>query len=257
MSQYALVTGASSGLGLELAKCFAKDKVNVVLVARREDRLKSICEELKGQYGIDAQYFGYDLSSIENVKALVRDLENKNLKIDYLVNNAGMGCFGTFVERSTEEILQMINLNITSLVALTRLLLPNMLERKSGHILNIGSTGGFQPGPFFSTYYATKAFVNSFSEAMTEELKGTGVQVTLSCPGPTATEFGNVAKVSDLKILDYVMMDSAKVAGQAYQAMKNSERRIIHGLGNRILAILAGWMPNSMNLKIVRNMHGF
>jgi len=197
----ALITGASSGIGLELAKIFAQNKINVVLVARSEDKLMQLAHDIKNQYGIAVAVLAKDLSDYNNSKEVFEHCNQQNIQIDYLVNNAGFGDFGFFADSDWDKQLQMINLNITTLTYLTRLFLPGMLERKYGKIMNVASTAAFQPGPTMSVYYATKAYVLHFSEAIANELEGTGVTVTALCPGATESGFQSVANLQESKMV--------------------------------------------------------
>lgn len=191
----ALITGASSGIGYELAKLFAADKINLVMVARREDRLKSLARELIGRDSIRVDTLAVDLSNIENCKAIADWCASQKITIDYLVNNAGFGDFGFFINSQWQKQLDMINVNIASLTYLTKLFLPGMVDRKFGRILNLASTASFQPGPTMSVYYATKAYVLHFSEAIGNELIKSGITVTALCHGATESEFQDVANL--------------------------------------------------------------
>ncbi len=236
MSETALITGASSGLGMEYAKLFAADKRDVVLVARRRDRLHALANELTGKRGIKAYVIAEDLVDPAAPQRIVEEVKRDGLQIDYLVNNAGFGATGLFAQTDPARELAMVQVNITALVALTRAFLPEMIQRKQGRVLNIGSTAGFQPGPFMAVYYASKAFVNSFTEALWYELRGTGVSATVSCPGATATEFSAVAGNDRTRLFKLGAMNAAEVAQQGYQAMLEGKPLVIHGLKNRILA---------------------
>src|SRR5947209_5684123 len=185
----ALITGASSGIGRELANLFARDHYDLVLVARNSSRLAQAADELQRQFGITAKSFPLDLTAGSAPQFLFEQLAREGVTIDVLVNNAGYGRLGAFAEVSAEDSLGQIQLNITALTQLTKLFLGPMLERKSGKILNVASTAGFQPGPLMAVYYATKGYVISFSEALANELHGSGVTVTCLCPGATDTEF--------------------------------------------------------------------
>jgi uncharacterized protein len=193
MKKTALITGASAGLGRELAQLFAADKHDVVLVARRRDQLEELATRLTAEHGVVASVIPADLADPASPARIVEELERRNLAIEFLVNSAGFGGTGRFFERELGRDLEMVQVNIKALVHLTGLLLPAMVARKSGRILNMGSTAGFQPGPFMATYYATKGFVNSWTEALARELRGTGVTATVVCPGATNTEFGAVS----------------------------------------------------------------
>jgi short-subunit dehydrogenase len=245
----ALITGASSGLGEQFVWLFAKQNIPMVLVARRKDRLNSLAEQVKTKHNVQVFVIEKDLSLPNAVSEIVDSIRDQKIHVEYLVNNAGFGILGRTDNISVADNLNMIDLNVRTLVHLTRALLPQMLENKSGKILNIGSTGGFQPGPYMATYFATKAFVNSFSEALSEELKSTGVTVTLSCPGPTQTEFGGRAGASGVN--SAFTAPAHVVATQAFDAMMAGRRRIIHGFGNRVIALLSELSPKCLVLPMV------
>jgi short-subunit dehydrogenase len=231
----ALVTGASAGLGTEFARLFAADGHDVVLVARRRERLDALAAELAGNgKQVRTHVIALDLGAPDAVKQLTTELARRGLEIDFLVNNAGFGKSGAFHAADEARQLEMVQLNVNTLVALTRALLPAMVARGRGRVLNIGSTAGFQPGPFMAVYYASKAFVNSFTEALWYELKGTGVTATVSCPGATATEFGEVAGNDKSRLF---MMGAARadvVARQAYKAMHAGRAMVVHGAKNKL-----------------------
>jgi uncharacterized protein len=227
----ALITGASAGLGTEFARLFAADGHDVVLVARRRERLDALAAELTG---VKAHVIAIDLGATDAVAKLVAELERRGLEIDFLVNNAGFGSSGAFHANDAARELEMVQVNVTALVGLTRALLPGMVARGRGRILNLGSTAGFQPGPFMAVYYASKAFVNSFTEALWFELKGTGVTATVSCPGATATEFGGVAGNDKSRLFRMGAARADVVARQAYRAMQAGRPMIVHGLKNKL-----------------------
>jgi hypothetical protein len=231
----ALVTGASSGLGLELAQLFAADGHDVVLVARRKPDLDALAARLVAERGVQAHVIPEDLAAAAAPERLVAELGRRGLEIEFLVNNAGFGARGPFVELDLARQLDMIQVNVNALTSLTRRLLPGMIARKSGRILNLGSTAGFQPGPGMAVYYATKAFVNSFTEALAFELRGTGVTATLSCPGATATEFGQVADNGRSRLFKAGAMSAPVVAAAAYRAMMAGKVSLIHGARNKLL----------------------
>jgi short-subunit dehydrogenase len=231
----ALVTGASAGLGTEFARLFAADGHDVVLVARRRDRLDALAKELSaGEKKVKTHVFTADLAAPEAVQKLVAELGRAGLEIDFLVNNAGFGKSGAFHETDEARQLEMVQVNVTALVALTRALLPGMVARGKGRVLNVGSTAGFQPGPFMAVYYASKAFVNSFTEALWYELKGTGVTATVSCPGATATEFGEVAGNDKSRLFAMGAAKADVVARQAYRAMHAGKPMVVHGAKNKL-----------------------
>jgi len=229
----ALITGASAGIGRELARLFAAGGHDLVLVARRFPELQALCVELEQRHHVKARAVACDLGSQSELDELLGEV--RGLELDYLVNNAGFGTVGSFAELPAEREAAMIDLNVKALVRLTREVLPSMLRRRQGSILNVGSTAGFQPGPYMATYYATKAFVNSFSEALAYEVRGSGVSVTLSCPGPTLTEFGAVSGVDKSRLFKLGAASAASVARQAYRAMQRGRPVVVHGLLNWLL----------------------
>jgi short-subunit dehydrogenase len=192
-----------------------------------------LCQEFEARHGVKARPVGCDLSSKGELEKLLSEV--RGLQLDYLVNNAGFGTAGSFAELPAEREIQMIELNVTAVVRLTREVLTGMVARRRGAILNIGSTAGFQPGPFMATYYATKAFVNSFSEALSYELRGSGVSVTVSCPGPTSTEFGAVSGVDRTRLFQLGTANAASVALEAYRAMRRGRPLVVHGFLNFLL----------------------
>jgi short-subunit dehydrogenase len=250
-----LVTGASSGIGLELAKCFAADGCRLALVARKTDALEALATELRKAHRIQVQVFGTDLAHPESPVRLLAHLQSAGLKVDVLVNNAGFGAQGKFVELPLVRQLEMLQVNITSLTHLTRLLLPGMLERRRGGILNVASTAAFQPGPGMAVYYATKAYVLSLSEALAEELVGTGVTVTASCPGPTATNFGATAHMNTLGLVKKISMSAASVAQISHRAFRSGQVVAITGFRNQLPAFLVRLVPRSVVRKITRRLN--
>jgi len=225
----ALVTGASAGLGRDFARLFAADGHDVVLVARRRARLEELAGELERAHHVKTHVIAADLTDPTAPGAIAEALTGAGTDIEFLVNNAGFGSNGRFVEQSRQRELDMVSVNVSALLALTHLFLPAMIERGRGRILNIGSTAGFQPGPFMATYYASKAFVNHFSEAIAHEVAGTGVTVTVSCPGPVATEFGEVSGNGKSRLFKSGVASSDAIARQAYAAMMKGKRMVVHG----------------------------
>ncbi|MBY0426510.1 MAG: SDR family oxidoreductase [Cytophagales bacterium] len=255
MKRTALITGASSGIGMELAREFAKAKNNLVLVARSMDKLQTLAKELEGQYGVTVHLLSKDLSKYEAAKEAFDWTLNEGITIDYLVNNAGFGDFGFFVESNWEKQLQMINLNITTLTYLTRLYLPGMVQRKYGKILNVASTAAFQSGPTMSVYYATKAFVLHFSEAIANELEGTGVTVTALCPGATESGFQSAAAMEESNLVKGKKLPTSKeVAEYGFKAMMKGKVVAIHGLMNYLMANSVRFTPRPLVVKITRMM---
>lgn len=241
----ALVTGASGGLGLEFARLAAADGYNLLLVARSADKLNSIAEELGREYGITALVCPADLSQPTEVEKVVEFAANAGLQIDCLVNNAGFGDTGHFADRPWAVQQEMINLNMLALARLSHAFVGGMIQRGRGFVLNIASTAAFQPGPNFAVYSATKAFVLSFTEALRQELRGTGVLCTCSCPGVTATGFHDRAATNGMRITRMGVMKSETVALQAWQAMKKGKQTIVHGFMNRIMNFSLRFTPRS------------
>jgi hypothetical protein len=245
MAQTALITGASSGLGLELAKLFAADRHDVILLARRRARLEALAAELGADHGVRAHVVVADLGAAGGVEQALAEIGRLGVDVDFLVNNAGFGGSGPFAERDAARELEMIQVNVTALVALTRALLPGMLARRRGRVLNVGSTAGFQPGPFMAVYYASKAFVNLFTEALAYELRGTGVTATVSCPGATATEFGEIAGNERSRLFRLGAASAETVAAEAYAAMHAGRPMAIHGLRNKLVVQLLRVSPRA------------
>ncbi len=251
MNEWALVTGASSGIGLELAKLFAADRYNLVLLARNESRLNALAREVETTHGINARVLAKDLSSHSAPREIFDALNN--LPISFLVNNAGFGLHGPFAESDLRGQTDMMEVNMTALVQLTRLFLPPMLARRRGRILNVASTAAFQPGPLINVYYASKAFVFSFSYALAEELRGTGVTVTTLCPGTTHTEFFERGNFGPTRAL--FTMDAPTVARIGYSGFMRGKRVVIPGVTNKITSALAKRMPARIITSIVRRIH--
>jgi short-subunit dehydrogenase len=254
MNQTALITGASSGIGLDLTRLFAADKYDLIFVARSEEKLRATAAELEREFGIGVTVLPGDLARPETPSQLYAQLEDQGRAIDVLVNNAGYGVAGHFAhETELRTELEMIQVNITALTHLTKLFLPAMVERRRGRILNVASTAAFQPGPLMAVYYATKAYVLSFSEAIAEELRGTGVTVTALCPGPTATHFAEVAEATNRRLFKYkTPMPSMDVARAGYAGLLRGQRIVIPGMGNKLLAQSVRFAPRRLATKITR-----
>ncbi len=247
-----LITGASSGIGYEFCKLFAHDGYDLVIVARNRTRLGQIASELRQQYGIVVHVIPCDLSDINAAETLYRKLKQKKLSIDILVNNAGFGLYGSFSETSAEDELAMIQVNITSLTHLTKLIIPGMITRKSGRILNVASTAAFQPGPLMAVYYATKAYVLLFSEALARETQGTGVTVSVLCPGPTRTQFQQHARIGQSRLVNTkLIMDAATVAAAGYRGLMRGKNIIVPGFSNKISSQLHRFIPRKLITKII------
>ncbi len=255
MAKTALITGASSGIGYELAKVFAKNNTNLVLVARSEKKLQEIAQELTKTHGISVEVLAKDVSVLASTQEIYSILKQKGIAVDYLVNNAGFGDFGFFTETKWEKELEMINLNMTSLTSLTKLFVSDMVARKQGKILNVASTASFQPGPLMAVYYATKAYVLSFSEAIANELSGTGVTVTALCPGPTESGFQNAAAMNDSKLVKGKKLPTSQdVAEYGYKAMMSGKVVAVHGLLNKVMAQSVRYTPRAVVRRLVRAM---
>jgi uncharacterized protein len=249
----ALITGASSGLGMDFAQLFAKDGHSLILVARRKELLEKVSQEaLILNPKINVTIIAFDLATPGSGHELYKKVSSLGLKVDFLVNNAGFGTNGTYKDLPLNKELEMVDLNIRTLIELTHLFLPAMVKNKFGHILNVGSTAGFQCGPYMATYYASKAFVNSWSEALSEELIDTGVNCTLLAPGATGTEFAKAADMEKSKL--FTLNKPAKsydVALYGYQAMWKKTPVAIFGLMNRIMVRLVGVIPRGLLRKVV------
>lgn len=251
----ALITGASSGIGLELAKIHAQKGDDLVLVARSEKKLNDLKKELETQNNINATVIALDLSKPDAAYQLFELTEKHNIKVDYLVNNAGFGDFEEFSKSDLNKATEMIDLNISSLTILTKLYLEGMLDRKSGKIMQLASTASFQPGPLMAVYYATKHYVLAFSEAIAEELKGSGVTVTALCPGPTASGFQNAADLSGSKLVKGKKLPtSAEVANYGYESMMKGKRVAIHGFQNKLMAFSVRFTPRNWVTALVKNL---
>ena len=250
----ALITGASSGIGLELAKLFAQDGCNLVLVARQEEKLRILGHEWESQYGVGVTEVALDLTLASAPDDLAVRLLRERIQVDIVVSNAGFGVYGSFAKTDLKFELDMIQVNITALTHLTKLFLPGMISRGYGKILNVPSTAAFQPGPLMAVYYASKAYVLSFSEALSSELRKTGVTVTTLCPGPTATEFQSRAGVGHLPVMRAGLMEAAVVAKAGYESLLAGRRVVIPGLSNRMIATAVRWIPRRWVLSAVRRL---
>lgn len=247
--QTILVTGASSGIGEAIARQFARDGAHLLLSARSEDRLHELADEFRA-LGVEATVFAHDLSTPGAAQALYDRITADGHEIDVLVNNAGFGKVGAFVDFDAEVYESMITLNVTNLVALTRLFLPSMIGRGSGGVLNVASTAAFQPVPYFAVYAATKAFVLSFTEALHAEVQGTGVAVTALCPGPTSTGFAEVAGMERYAGIMRLAESPEKVAQVGLEALLENERTSISGALNALTAFATRFVPTRMILDV-------
>jgi short-subunit dehydrogenase len=253
-TQTALITGSSEGLGRDLAELFARDHHNLILVARNEARLNELAKELRAEFRVEVSVIVQDLS-LPNAAQIVFDkLQDK--PIDFLINNAGFGTIGRFAKSDVQSQLNMLQVNIVALTHLTRLILPGMLKLRSGRIMNMASVAGMLPGPVMAVYYASKAYVISFSEALATELAGTGITVTAVCPGPTKTEFQNRSGAAESNLYRFNVMSSQKVAHIAYNAMMHGRRLVITGLSNKLFGVTAKFLPRRWTAAVAGRMNG-
>ena len=249
----ALVTGGSGGIGLELAKQFAEHGHDLVLTARHRDALEAVAGTIEGKYGVKVTVIADDLTDSDAPQRLFDATLAENIDIHFLVNNAGFGLGGEFVDTDIKRELEMVQVNVAALIQLTKLFLPMMVKRKSGHILNLASTAAFQPGPLMAVYYASKAFVLSFSEAIAEELRNSGVSVTCLCPGATPTKFAETAGVRNSKLFTTVGGTTAEqVAQHGYEAMMKGERVAVVGTRNKIMVQAERFAPRRLVTRMSR-----
>lgn len=242
----ALVTGASAGIGAEIARLLAEEGVNLVLTARRRDRLEALAEQLRAAHRVDVDVIAVDLGTTDGPGGLADEVRDRELPIDILVNNAGFGARGAFLDIPLDRQLEMIRLNVMALIELTGRLAPAMRSRGRGGVLNVGSLAGFQPGPHMAIYYATKAMVLSFSEALHTELKGTGVHVSCLCPGPTETEFTEVAGMRGSRLFKAGTMTAEAVARAGLRGLRRNQAVVIPGVRQKIVPQLERLMPRAM-----------
>jgi short-subunit dehydrogenase len=255
-NQTALITGASSGIGREFAKLLAQDCSTLVLVARNRDRLAEVKKELETAASVSIVLIEKDLAKPGAADEIYHEIKSKNISVDILINNAGFGDHGAFLETDWRKEEKMIAVNITALTRMTKLFVQDMAERKSGRILNVASTAAFQPGPFMAVYYASKAYVLSFSEAVANELTGTGVTVTVLCPGPTETGFAATARVERTNLFTLTKpAPAAVVARYGYNAMQKGKTVAVPGVLNKTLVFSVRTAPRKLLPIIVRWLH--
>jgi uncharacterized protein len=249
----ALITGASNGIGLELAKVHASKGDNLVLVARNLSKLNELKATLEQQFNVKVYTIGKDLSQLDAVQAVYDETTQQKIQVDYLINNAGFGEFGMFVETDWHKEAQMIQLNIRALTQFTKLYLRDMVARRSGKIMNVASTAAFQSGPMMAVYYATKAYVLSFSEAVDNEVRDKGVTITALCPGATESGFQAAAAMEESALVkDRKLPTSQVVAEYGYKAMMRGKTVAIHGWLNTILATSVRFLPRALVVKVTR-----
>jgi short-subunit dehydrogenase len=246
-NKYALITGATSGIGLELAKLFAKDQYNLVIVSRRQDELNNVSNELKKDYGINVVTIAKDLFDRNAAFEIYDEVKSKGIQIDVLVNDAGQGLYGEFVDTDINRELDIIQLNIASLVVLTKSFLKDMVARNEGKILNLASIASRLPGPFQSVYHGTKAFVLSFSEAIRDEVKDKNVVVTALMPGATDTDFFHKANMEDSKMVqDSKLADPATAAKDGYDALVANKDKVVSGFMNKVQVAMSNILPDTL-----------
>lgn len=257
MKKTALITGASNGIGLELAIVHASKGDNLVLVARSKDKLETIKKDLETKFKISVYLIAKDLSAPDAALEVYNETIQNNIQVDYLINNAGFGDFGMFYETDWNKELQMINLNITTLTQFTKLYIKDMVKRGNGKIMNVASTAAFQSGPTMAVYFATKAYVLSFSEAVNNEVSDKGVTVTILCPGATESGFQAAAAMEESNLVKGKKLPTSKeVAEFGYKAMMKGQTVAIHGLMNTIMATSVRFTPRPLVVKITRMMQG-
>lgn len=246
---YVLITGASCGIGYEFAKIFADNNYNLIIVSRNENRLSEIAVNMESDFGVKVIPIAKDLFSPENAVGLYKEITARGLQVDILVNNAGQGLYGYFIDTDLEKELDIIQLNISAYVILTKLFLRDMVSRQHGKILNVASIASKLPGPFQSVYHGTKAFVHSFTEAVRAEVSDTGVTVTSLLPGATDTDFFNKAHMQNSKILDQDLADPTAVALDGFNALMKGDDMVVSGLKNQMQIALSNIIPDSLVAK--------
>jgi uncharacterized protein len=250
----ALVTGASSGIGRALAENFAQDGYHLVLAARGVAKMEALAVELQKKFDVKVTVIAADLETADGAQQLHAEIKRRNIVISALANNAGYGNFGEFKDSALSTELAMMQLNMTALVVLTKLFMPDLLATK-GKVLNVASIAAFQPGPYMAVYYATKAFVLSFSEAIAEELDGTGVTVTALCPGLTASGFQDKADMNQSALVKGKKMPtSEEVAALGYQAMQRGQRVYVPGVQNWLFTQSVRFTPRSIVTAMVKKL---
>jgi len=253
MKKTALITGSTSGIGFELAYIHARQEGNLVLIARSKDKLEQIKKDLESNYKINVYIIEKDLSLKDSAKDVYDELVKNKITVDYLINNAGFGDYGFFNDADWGKLERMINLNITALTHLTKLFLKDMIKRGDGKIMNVASTAAFQSGPTMAVYFATKAYVLSFSEAINNEVQNSGVTVTVLCPGATQSGFQAAASQQESRMVKGRKLISSKaVAEFGYNAMLKGKAVAIQGILNYLVANSIRFFPRSMVVKLTR-----
>lgn len=256
MKRPALITGASTGIGRELARIHASKGRDLVIVARSEEKLQSLAEELRNAHGVQVRVVPMDLSDPDKASELKSLLDGEGIQPEFLINNAGVAELANFEERDPERVQKELRLNIECLTLLTRYFATDMLRRGSGRILNVASTAAFQPGPHMAVYYASKSYVLSFSQALDTEWRKRGVTVTALCPGPTSSEFQERAGMDKIPLFETVKPHSSEaVAKKGYRAMEKGKLTVIPGVMNKLGAFLVRFLPKRVVMGVVRGLH--
>ena len=254
MSKTALITGASGGIGYELALHFARDRFDCILVARSRDKLDELAARLESEFRVKTLVVARDLSKPTAVDEIYEEVSAASMSIDLLVNNAGFPVYGRFVDTDWQAELDMLQVNVVALTALTKLFVRGMVERRNGRILNLASTAAFVPGPLMAVYYASKAYVLSFSQALANELQGTGVTVTALAPGPTRTGFQKRGVMEDSRLVRGQIADAKSVAAAGYRGMMRGKTIVIPGFSNKLIPWVARVSPRGAVTRVVRRM---
>ena len=254
MSKTALITGASGGIGYELALHFARDRFDCILVARSRDKLDELAARLESEFRVKTLVVARDLSKPTAVDEIYEEVSAASMSIDVLVNNAGFPVYGRFVDTDWQTELDMLQVNVVALTALTKLFVRGMVERRNGRILNLASTAAFVPGPLMAVYYASKAYVLSFSQALANELQGTGVTVTALAPGPTRTGFQKRGVMEDSRLVRGQIADAKSVATAGYRGMMRGKTIVIPGFSNKLIPWVARVSPRGTVTRVVRRM---
>lgn len=252
-NKYTLITGGSEGIGFELAKLFAKDKNNIILAARNEEKLLRAKNDLEDKFGIKVEIIVCDLSKIDGVNKLIKAVDENNLPVDNLINNAGIGSFGPFYEAVDNFENTLININIISLTELTKYFLKKMIKEGNGGIMNVASTAAFVGGPKMAMYYSSKAYVLSLTEAIHDEVKDKGIRVSCLCPGPVKTSFQEKAGIQKSDKAKKYLMTAEQVAKEGYKGFLKGKAIIIPGFKNKILVLGNKLIPRALSRKIIMN----
>jgi short-subunit dehydrogenase len=254
VSKTALITGASGGIGYELALLFARDGFDCILVARSHEKLNALAARIEGEFRVKTLVLPKDLSKPSAVDEIYEEISAASMTVDVLVNNAGFPVFGLFTETDLDTELEMLQVNVVALTQLTKLFLRGMIERRYGRILNLASTAAFEPGPLMAVYYASKAYVLSFSEALANELRGTGVTVTTLCPGPTRTGFQKRGQLEDSRLVQGEIADAPSVAAAGYRGLMAGKTLVIPGFANQLIPWIVRVSPRGVVTRVVRRM---